>query len=283
MFHWICHALWLYYGGDLGKESWITRWWFQIFFHVHPYLGRWSNLTHVFQLGWNHQLHFSVYFWNVLQVSFSFEMFLKPFRKDKYREREGDQILSGDMSIYRLYESMNSEVLKETGMDGWTSNRISTNMTNINRTCEGPSKRPKTHKAIGVFMYILVCCLLMFVALFLTSLYNARNCRFLIDPVPREQIDWTMRRHCKDFCEAVAKKQEYRVPREEYEDWMPTGRAGDELFCFQVNARKDGHLLLERCCFHVFWGEGGGCTQKSCLGSFTILTQGKHAKSPVSR
>ena len=70
-----------------------------------------------------------------------------------------------------------------------------------------------------------------------------RNCRFLIDPVPREQIDWTMRRHCKDFCEAVAKKQEYRVPREEHEDWMPTGRAGDELFCFQVNARKDGSLF----------------------------------------
>ena len=193
---------------------------------------------------------------------FSFEMFLKPFGKDKYREREGDQILSGYMSIYRLYESMNSEVLEDTGMDGWTSNRILTNMTNINRTCEGPSKRPKTHKAIRVYMYILVCCLLMFVALFLTSLYNARNCRFLIDPVPREQIDWTMRRHCKDFCEAVAKKQEYRVPREEHEDWMPTGRAGDELFCFQVNARKDGHLLLERCCFHVFLGRRGGVHPK---------------------
>lgn len=105
----------------------------------------------------------------------------------------------------------------------------------------------------------------MFVALFLTSLYNARNCRFLIDPVPREQIDWTMRRHCKDFCEAVAKKQEYRVPREEHEDWMPTGRAGDELFCFQVNARKDGHLLLERCCFHVFWGRRGGVAPKSLV------------------
>ena len=41
----------------------------------------------------------------------------------------------------------------------------------------------------------------------------------------------------------MAKKQEYRIPREEQEDWMPTGRAGDELFCFQVNARKDGHLI----------------------------------------
>jgi len=24
-------------------------------FHVHPYLGKWSNLTNIFQLGWNHQ------------------------------------------------------------------------------------------------------------------------------------------------------------------------------------------------------------------------------------
>ena len=25
-------------------------------FHVHPYLGKWSNLTNIFQMGWNHQL-----------------------------------------------------------------------------------------------------------------------------------------------------------------------------------------------------------------------------------
>ena len=25
-------------------------------FYVHPYLGRWSNLTNIFQMGWNHQL-----------------------------------------------------------------------------------------------------------------------------------------------------------------------------------------------------------------------------------
>ena len=38
----------------------ITRWWFQIyFFNVHPYLGplgKWSNFTNIFQMGWNHQL-----------------------------------------------------------------------------------------------------------------------------------------------------------------------------------------------------------------------------------
>ena len=25
-------------------------------FYLHPYLGKWSNLTNIFQLGWNHQL-----------------------------------------------------------------------------------------------------------------------------------------------------------------------------------------------------------------------------------
>ncbi len=37
----------------------IPRWWFQIFFIFIPtwgYLGKWSNLTNIFQRGWNHQL-----------------------------------------------------------------------------------------------------------------------------------------------------------------------------------------------------------------------------------
>ena len=32
-----------------------TRWWFQIYF-FQPYLGKYSNLTNIFQMGWNHQL-----------------------------------------------------------------------------------------------------------------------------------------------------------------------------------------------------------------------------------
>ena len=27
-----------------------------IYFYFHPYLGKWSNLTNIFQMGWNHQL-----------------------------------------------------------------------------------------------------------------------------------------------------------------------------------------------------------------------------------
>ena len=34
-----------------------SGWWFQIIiFYVHPYLGKWSILTNIFQRGWNHQL-----------------------------------------------------------------------------------------------------------------------------------------------------------------------------------------------------------------------------------
>ncbi len=36
----------------------ITRWWFHFFFDFHPYLGKWSNLTHSFQMGWTHQLDY---------------------------------------------------------------------------------------------------------------------------------------------------------------------------------------------------------------------------------
>ena len=28
---------------------------FKYFFYVHPYLGKWSNFTNIFQRGWNHQ------------------------------------------------------------------------------------------------------------------------------------------------------------------------------------------------------------------------------------
>ena len=34
----------------------VTGWWFQAFLIFNPYLGKWSNLTNIFQMGWNHQL-----------------------------------------------------------------------------------------------------------------------------------------------------------------------------------------------------------------------------------
>ena len=38
---------------DGNKQQ--PRWWFQIFFIFHPYLGKWCILTNIFQMGWNHQ------------------------------------------------------------------------------------------------------------------------------------------------------------------------------------------------------------------------------------
>ncbi len=35
---------------------WFPGWWFQVFFYVHPYLGKVPILTNIFQRGWNHQL-----------------------------------------------------------------------------------------------------------------------------------------------------------------------------------------------------------------------------------
>ena len=56
-------------GEQIDGRAWRWHWeshWFGIYdknrvvatheiFFVHPYLGKWSNLTHIFQLGWNHQ------------------------------------------------------------------------------------------------------------------------------------------------------------------------------------------------------------------------------------
>jgi hypothetical protein len=70
-----------------------------------------------------------------------------------------------------------------------------------------------------------------------------QNCRFLVDPVPIEQQDVKLRQRVRKFCESVPNEQEYHVPADEWESWMPQGRPGDELFCVQKNARKDGTLF----------------------------------------
>ena len=36
-------------------EQWRTGWWFQLFFIFYPYLEKWSNLSNMFEMGWNHQ------------------------------------------------------------------------------------------------------------------------------------------------------------------------------------------------------------------------------------
>ena len=62
---------------DPGSRSWPVGffWGMSLFWVVvssicyfHPYLGRWSNLKNIFQMGWNHQL---LFFSNDLQLSSS--------------------------------------------------------------------------------------------------------------------------------------------------------------------------------------------------------------------
>ena len=40
----------------LDESMNLTSGWFERFFIFYPYLGKWSILTDIFQLGWNHQL-----------------------------------------------------------------------------------------------------------------------------------------------------------------------------------------------------------------------------------
>ena len=39
--------------GALRKKHWVVV---SNIFYFHPYLGKWSHLTNIFQMGWNHQL-----------------------------------------------------------------------------------------------------------------------------------------------------------------------------------------------------------------------------------
>ena len=51
--------MWSFPGGYFIMNVLFTRWWFQIYFifiYFHPYLGKISILTNIFQMGWSHQL-----------------------------------------------------------------------------------------------------------------------------------------------------------------------------------------------------------------------------------
>ena len=43
------------YGDYFINDSWVVV---SNIFYFHPYLGKWSNLTNIFQMGWNHQLDY---------------------------------------------------------------------------------------------------------------------------------------------------------------------------------------------------------------------------------
>ena len=59
-------------GGKKCPKVWFyTRWWFQIFLIIHPYLGKIPNLTNIFQIKKKHQ---PVYFRVLLQLEPSLSM-----------------------------------------------------------------------------------------------------------------------------------------------------------------------------------------------------------------
>ena len=50
------HMLLVSKGDSLLFCAWLGCGFNHVFFHIHPYLGKRSNLTNIFQMDWNHQL-----------------------------------------------------------------------------------------------------------------------------------------------------------------------------------------------------------------------------------
>jgi hypothetical protein len=107
-----------------------------------------------------------------------------------------------------------------------------------------------------------------------------QNCRFLVDPVPKDEIDVNARKHAREFCQAVKDGKDYFVPDHEREGWMPEGRPGDEILCFQRNARKDGSLFWNMFYMKVFYLG----TEMDTLYPYIIALQSElpHAKATLS-
>lgn len=70
------------------------------------------------------------------------------------------------------------------------------------------------------------------------------NCRFLIDPVPKEEVDPSIRAIAKGFVIAVQQGSVYKIPDEHRRPFMPIGAHVDGgVFCLQMNAKKSGTLF----------------------------------------
>ena len=60
-------------------------------FYIHPYLGKWSNLTNIFQMGWNHQLGMFVIDLNLGPFPWLYNCELKWPRQDPSRQQDLSQ------------------------------------------------------------------------------------------------------------------------------------------------------------------------------------------------
>ena len=81
----------------------------QIFFNFHPYLGRWSNLTNIFKMGWNHQLDDDFHPNSCSAVRMWF----------KVRERPNDNVLH-DVSIFFLHSWKRSTYIYIASYSTWS-------------------------------------------------------------------------------------------------------------------------------------------------------------------
>jgi len=108
------------------------------------------------------------------------------------------------------------------------------------------------------------------------------NCRFLVDPVPSDQIDQKMRKHVKSFCEEVKSGKGYQIPESEVEPWMPKCPP-DEFLCMQRNARKDGSLFNNMFFLKVFeLSVDLGEEKPYIVGLQSELKEGKEALAKLS-
>ena len=90
-----------------------SRWWFQRFFIFYPYLGKWSKLTNIFQMGWNHQL--------VMYCLIECEVFIQRVLKGFTRKRIWDalEIHIHHASYGIFYFWMKCGELVESGCLSW--------------------------------------------------------------------------------------------------------------------------------------------------------------------
>jgi len=73
-----------------------------------------------------------------------------------------------------------------------------------------------------------------------------RNCRFLLNGVPEEQIEAETRVKCRKFCAATAQGEEYsgdvdNLPTGLEKPWVELPKG--EMVCFHTNAMKSGELF----------------------------------------
>mmetsp|Transcript_81328 Transcript_81328/g.225973 ORF Transcript_81328/g.225973 Transcript_81328/m.225973 type:complete len:381 (-) Transcript_81328:502-1644(-) len=70
-----------------------------------------------------------------------------------------------------------------------------------------------------------------------------RNCRFLVDPVPKDMVNQGVRDVARNFVNAVRDGKDYRMPADMKQPWMPPMSQDQGVFCAQMNAKKDGSLF----------------------------------------